>query len=286
MSESNSREYQLLDCGHGRKLEKFGPHTLDRPVNYAVWPPREGRSLWRKADAVYLRSDKGGGEWEDVVPYPESWQATYGGLELKIKPTPFGHVGLFPEQAENWQWIRERSQEIGPDAEALNLFAYTGGSTLACAQGGSKVCHVDSSKGIVQWARENAALNELTDHPIRWIVDDVRSFVARELRRNRRYRGIIMDPPSYGRGAKGQIFKTEDDLTDLLEECWQLMEDEPHFFLLSCHSASFSPRVLGQILSRSAPQGGSIEVGEMVVPGLPEGPELPSGVFARWRADA
>lgn len=281
-----SQSYALLDCGYGRKLERFGPHVLDRPVNYAVWPPATRPKHWPGVAAKYHRSDKGGGEWEAKDGHPESWEATWSGIRFKIKPTPFGHVGLFPEQATNWGWLRERCETLEDDAEVLNLFAYTGGSTLACAQGGVKVCHVDSSKGVVGWARENAALNGLKDRPVRWIVDDVIGFVEREGRRGRIYRGMIMDPPSYGRGAKGQVFKIEEDLIRLVNACWDLMGDGADFFLLSCHSGGFTPRVLGQILARSAPAPGRVDTGEMVVPGTEGGPELPSGVYARWMAGA
>lgn len=277
-------DYALLDCGGGRKLERFGEWVLDRPVNYAVWKRGLPKGRWRDAAAFYRRSDKGGGDWEVRKQHPRHWPVTWGGLTMKIKPTPFGHVGLFPEQHGNWAWLRERCRDLGADAEVLNLFAYTGGSTLACAQAGVKVCHVDSSKGIVAWAKENAALGGLDAAPIRFLVDDVSGFVARELRRGRRYRGVVMDPPSYGRGAKGEVFKIEADLPGLVKECWKLLGDDPDFFLLSCHSASFTPRVLGQVLARSAPGAGDLETGEMVVPGEAGGPELPSGVFARWTA--
>jgi 23S rRNA (cytosine1962-C5)-methyltransferase len=278
-----NEEYRLLDCGGGRKLERLGPYLLDRPVNYAVWPPKCPIQEWKAAQGHYVRSDKGGGHWNFRESLPESWEVSYGGLTLEIKPTPFGHLGLFPEQRANWQWLREVCQEIGEAPRVLNLFAYSGGSTLAAAQGGARVCHVDSSKGVVQWARKNAALSGLNKRAVRWMVEDAVRFVQREVRRGNKYQGIVMDPPSFGRGARGQIFKIEEHLLELVNACWELLADGPGFFLLSCHSASFTPRVLEQILEGTAPRPGNVESGEMLVSAQEGGADLPSGVFARWR---
>lgn len=281
MTPVEAHDYALLDCGRGRKLERLGQVLLDRPVAHAAWTPEHGPELWSRADGVYHRSDKGGGHWDWRRPVPESWEVDFGGLRLRIKPTPFGHLGLFPEQRANWDWLRGQVKRLG-DCEVLNLFAYTGGSTLAAAQAGARVCHVDSSKGVVGWARDNAALSGLAERPVRWIVEDAVAFLRREVRRGRRYQGLIMDPPSYGRGLKGQVFKIEDDLAELLSLGWELLGDSPGFFLLSCHSASFTPRVLAQVLARSAPGPGELDAGEMVVPGDEGGPDLPGGVLARW----
>ena len=273
--------YRLIDSGGGRKLEQFGPVLLDRPVAYAVWDKSPAVD-WGAAAGVYHRSDQGGGSWEWRRKPPESWPIGYGGLRLLIKPTPFGHLGLFPEQEENWGWLRRTCERLGPELEVINMFAYTGGSTLACAAAGAKVCHLDSAQGAVSWARTNAELSGLVDRPIRWIVEDVSRFVAREQKRGRRYHGFILDPPSYGRGAKGEVFKIEEDLTRLLAGCRDLAGDQLGFVLLSCHSDHFSPAVLSRLLAGYVPAaGGRMEAGEMVVPEA-GGRGLPSGVFARW----
>lgn len=281
-----TEEYRLLDCGGGRKLEQVGPFLLDRPVNYAVWPTRRSTREWRDAAGKYHRSDKGGGKWQFRQKLPETWEIGYGGLRLEIKPTPFGHLGLFPEQRENWAWLRRTCQDLGGTPEVLNLFAYTGGSSLAAAQGGARVTHVDSSKGVVQWGRRNAALSGLEKGSVRWIVEDAVRFVQREIRRGRRYQGVVLDPPSFGRGAKGQIFKIEEHLPELVQGCAALLDEGPAFMLLSCHSASFTPRVLEQVLEGYAERPASLESGEMLVPGEGDGPDLPSGVFTRWLATA
>lgn len=275
--------YRLIDSGGGRKLEAFGPVLLDRPVAYAVWDrdPAKARD-WDRAAGIYHRSESGGGSWEWRQKTPESWTLAYGGLTFSIKPTPFGHLGLFAEQAENWAWLRRTLARLGEGLEVINMFAYTGGSTLACAQAGAKVCHLDSSQGAVTWARLDAQLSGLAEKPIRWIVEDVGKFVGRELKRGRRYHGFVLDPPSYGRGAKGEIFKIEDDLPRLLAGCRDLAGSELGFILLSCHSDHFSPAVLSRLLAGYVPAGtGTMEAGEMVIP-EEGGRVLPSGVFARW----
>lgn len=276
-------DYQLIDSGDGRRLERYGEVVVDRPLPYAIWR-RGDPGAWRQADGVYHRSNKGGGEWEWRRPPPDEWTIAYGGLQLRIQPTGFGHMGLFSEQAENWQWLREASAGLGKGGEVLNLFGYTGGSSLAAAQGGARVCHLDASKGVVNWARENARRNHLDDHPIRWITEDAGKFVAREVRRERAYAGLVLDPPSFGRGTKGKVFKIERDLPDLLGDLARLHPRGPRFVLLSCHSAGFTPRVLGQLVEDAfgAPQA-EVQVGEMVVPAA-DGRVLPSGSFARWRS--
>ena len=206
--------YQLLDSGDGKKIERFGPVSLVRPAAGAVWEP-EHRRLWKNADAEFSR-EREGWRWERNGRLPEQWEATHHQLRFILKRTDFGHVGLFPEHAAIWDWVRSRIAER-PAIQVLNLFAYSGGATLAAAAAGAQVCHVDASKGMVEWARENAALNGLEQHPIRWIVDDVFKFLAREARRGRRYDGIILDPPSFGRGKRGEVFKVEEDLIPLLD---------------------------------------------------------------------
>lgn len=275
--------YQLLDSGDGRRLERFGDFLLDRPLGYALWRRRLPEREWRRADGIYHRSDRGGGHWEWRREPAEPFPIRYGGLSLEIKPTGFGHVGLFPEQHGSWTWLRTEAARLGPDAELLNLFAYTGGSTLAAAQGGARVCHLDASKGVVDWARRNASANGLGEHPVRWMVDDVLGFLAREIRRGRRYAGVILDPPSYGRGAKGEVWKLEDGLRPLLESVLEVCGGEPRLLLLSCHSAGFTPEVLGRLLGDLVGGSDRVELGEMVVP-EEGGRVLPSGCFARWSA--
>jgi len=265
-------DYQLLNSGNGRKLERFGPVLIDRPSLQAVWQP-EGS--FQKADATFTRDPNG--EWTFARDLPESWVVEIEKIRFKLAFTDFGHLGIFPEQRAAWNWIRNSVQ---PEARVLNLFAYSGGSTLAAAQGGAKVTHLDASKKMVSWAKENAALNELDS--IRWIVDDAQKFLKREIRRGARYDAIIMDPPSFGRGAKGEVFKIEKDLRDILESCEELLSDDPLFFLFSCHSPGFTPFVLKHLLSQIMPQG-NIECGEMLLEGNKVTLPVPSGCFARWR---
>jgi len=237
----------------------------------AVWKPD---GAFQQADAVFTRDPNG--EWTFARELPESWVVEVDGIRFKLSFTDFGHLGIFPEQRTSWNWIRRHARD---GANVLNLFAYSGGSTMAAAQGGAKVTHLDASRKMVSWAKENAALNELEG--IRWIVDDAQKFLKREIRRGNRYDAIIMDPPSFGRGAKGEVFKIEKDLQDILESCKQLLSDKPLFFLISCHSPGFTPFVLKHLLAQMFNEG-KIECGEMFLEGtLP----VPSGCFARWRAD-
>jgi 23S rRNA (cytosine1962-C5)-methyltransferase len=263
--------YQLIDSGEQTKIEKFGDVTLVRPCAQAVWP-RQMREVWNSSHAVFSRDP--GGKWQVKKQIPKSWVTELFGIKFKLEATDFGHVGLFPEHAMLWEWMVGK---IRPGSKILNLFAYTGGATLAAAKAGAEVCHLDASKTSVAWARENAALNGLEGAPIRWIVDDVLKFLKREIRRGVKYDGIILDPPTYGRGRQGEVFKIEDDLKEILECCRQLLSDRPLFVILSCHTPGYTPIVLGHILGDFFK--GKIESGEMIISA---GRDLPSGAYARW----
>lgn len=275
--------YALIDSGNGYKLEKFGPYTIARPCSQAVWEPQLSREMWDKAHASFTR--EGENKWiQKKGSLPDAWQVQVSNITFKLSPTDFGHLGIFPEQKEFWNWIQKT---VSKGKKILNLFAYSGGSTLAAAKGGADVCHLDASKGMVTWARENAALNHLEQAPIRWIVDDVSKFLARELRRGSRYDAIILDPPSFGRGASGEIFKIEDEITHLLKSCRNLLTEKPLFILFSCHTPGFSPIVMEHLL-KQALEGipGAVDVGEMALTGNSEAFSVPSGTFARWQYGA
>ncbi len=278
--------YHLLDSGNQQKLEQVGPYLLDRPCPQAVWPKRLPDSQWDRADAVYIRNNKGGGHWEYRSKLPEKWTIEHAGCRWIIKPTGFGHLGIFPEQADNWQWLerRIRASANGP-FPTLNLFAYTGGSSMAMARGGAQVTHVDASRGVVGWARENADGSGCPGDSVRWIVDDAMKFCHRELRRENLYRGIVLDPPSFGRGPTGQFWKIEEDLLDLLQVCGKLTAAAgPALLLFSCHSPGFSPKVMDNLV-RAVYADGSLEVGEMTIPETANKRVLPAGVYARWWRD-
>ncbi len=284
------KEYQLLDCGEGMKQERWGPHTLVRPDPQIVWP-RHGKppgARWEAWDGYYHRSDTGGGKWEFNRPLPEHWTIRYEslGLSFKIRPTGFKHTGLFPEQAANWEWCSElirKARAEGREVSVLNLFGYTGAASCAAAKAGAQVCHVDAAEGMVKWCKENAALSGLSDAPIRYIVDDCLKFVNREQRRGRSYDAIIMDPPTYGRGSSGEMWKLEDSLWQLLAACGQILSQKPLFFLLNAYTARLSPTVAGNLLVElMAERGGTIEAGEIGLPIRADGKVLPCGIFARW----
>jgi len=283
-------EYVLLDSGNEMKLERIGEYTLVRPSPQAIWRPQLPESEWQRADAVYVRSSDGGGAWEWRRKVKREFDVLYNNLSFNIRLTNFGHLGLFPEQADNWQWlrqiIRKRLVRTGyRNLRVLNLFAYTGGSTLACSQAGAHLSHVDAAKGVVDWARKNAQQCRLDERPIRWLVDDALKFVEREVRRNHNYQGIILDPPSFGRGPKGEVFKIENDLLPLLEACQALLANDALFVLYSCHTPGFTPITLeNQLLGMLTNRSGNLESGEMVV--IEQGGRpLPSGTYARWVAE-
>jgi 23S rRNA (cytosine1962-C5)-methyltransferase len=275
-------EYELIDSGHGRKLERFGKVTLDRPCAQAVWNPRQP-TLWKQADAFFTR--KQGLEWRGRDKLPDSWIAEVKGVKMKLSTTDFGHLGVFPETRAMWGWIRETlKKETAQRRESLNflnLFAYSGGATLAAAQGGAHCCHVDASKGMVAWARENAKLNGLEDHPIRWIVDDVNKFLTREIKRGRRYDAILLDPPSFGRGKGGELYKIEHALLETLQLVRKVMSDQPSFLYLTSHTPGFTPIVLKNLIQELLGEG-QLDSGEMLLTGKESALDVPSGTWARW----
>lgn len=281
-----SGDYQLLDSGNMRKLEQVGPYLMVRPALQAIWSPRLPERAWARADAVFERDASGGGSWEFREKSKREFDILFDRMALRIKLTDFGHLGLFPEQAANWEWlrnlIRRRLQQSGKNLHVLNLFGYTGGSTLAASQAGAHVVHLDAAKGVIDWARRNAELSRLQERPIRWITDDALKFVRREERRNSRYQGIILDPPSFGRGPKGEVFKIENDLLPLLDACRSILADDAIFLLYSCHTPGFTPLVLHNQLAALGLKTGEIESGEMVVVDQ-QGRALPSGTYARWQ---
>ena len=270
-------DYELIDSGDGRKFERFGAYTLVRPCSQAMWRPRDA-AAWRTATASFDRED--GNRWHGRNALPKEWTIETAGIRFKLGGTDFGHLGIFPEQREQWNWIRqvvgERGMGNGERVTVLNLFAYSGGSTIAAAQGGAEVCHLDAAKGMVQWARENAALNGLQDHPIRWIADDAHKFLRREVRRGRRYDAVILDPPTFGRGANGELYKIERDLQETLGLVRDVLPDKPLFVLFSSHTPGLSCRVAENIIRQAFPGCRSVEAGEMLL-----GTECPSGVYCR-----
>jgi 23S rRNA (cytosine1962-C5)-methyltransferase len=282
---NNWKDYELLDTGNGMKQERWGAYTLVRPDPQIIWPRRNG-DVWEKWDGFYHRSDTGGGKWEFRRPLPDHWKISYGSLAFKIHPTSFKHTGLFPEQAVNWDWFSEKirtAKAAGPEISVLNLFGYTGAATCAAAAAGASVCHVDAAEGMVKWCKENAALSGLSEAPIRFITDDCLKFVRREIKRGRRYDAIIMDPPTYGRGSSGEMWKLEDHLWELLQECQKLLSDQPLFFLINAYTARLSPTVLDNLLTELFRQGsGRITCGEVGLPVKCDGKTLPCGIYGRW----
>ncbi len=280
------KDYELLDCGGGEKLERWGDRLLVRPDPQAIWNTPRLHSGWKRPDGRYLRSSTGGGSWEKRR-LPGQWQVRYKNLTFQVKPMNFKHTGLFPEQAVNWDFAQERIRAAGREVNVLNLFAYTGAASVACAAAGAKVCHVDAAKGMVQWARENAKSSGLEDAPIRWIVDDCARFVEREIRRGRRYDAIIMDPPSYGRGPTGEVWKLEDNLYPFVELCAGALSDEPLFVLINSYTTGLAPSVLTYILETvvSRKFGGRTVSGEIGLPVTESGLVLPCGATGRWTGD-
>ncbi|MDF7801334.1 class I SAM-dependent methyltransferase [Pontiellaceae bacterium B1224] len=278
-------QYELLDSGNGQKLERYGDIILDRPCAQAVWEPQNS-SLWKNATARFDRV--GGLNWEGRGKVSKPWNVEIAGVTMKLSATDFGHIGVFPETRALWKWIREtlaeQTKAKGRTLKFLNLFAYSGGATLAAAQAGSECCHLDASKGMVDWARENAALNRLQDAPIRWIVDDVIKFLRREVKRGNKYDGILLDPPSFGRGKKGELYKIEDQLMTTLDLVHEVLSDDPAFVLLTSHTPGFSPIVLSNLLRQYHPTG-RFECGEMLLTGKPNVNQLPNGNWARWIND-
>lgn len=271
-----TEEYELLDSGDGRKLERFGRYSLARPCSQAMWRPNLSEGEWARADATFDREE--GNHWHGRANLPKEWKIETAGIKFKLGGTDFGHLGIFPEQRAQWRWIRDTVKGAGRKLSVLNLFAYSGGSTMAAALGGAEVCHLDASKGMVDWARENAALNGLSSAPIRWIVDDAHKFMKREIRRGRKYDAIILDPPTFGRGAGGEMYKIERDLKVTLELVKELLSEKPCFVLFSSHTPGLSMIVAENILSQLFPEA-KLESGEMLLEG--KGLKCPSGIFCR-----
>ena len=277
------KDYEVLDTSGGEKLERWGKYVLVRPDPQVIWNTPKDDPLWRKYDARYARSSTGGGKWANLR-LPEHWQVKYRELTFNVKPMNFKHTGVFPEQAANWDFIMETIRGAGRPINALNLFAYTGGATLACAAAGASVCHVDAAKGMVAWAKENAKSSGLEDRPIRWIVDDCAKFVGREIRRGRRYDAIIMDPPSYGRGPSGEIWKLEENLWPFVQLVSQVLSDKPLFVIINSYTTGLAPSVVGYIMDSIFTKrfGGHSECGELGLPVKDSGLVLPCGSTGRW----
>ena len=277
------KDYELLDCSGGERLERWGNVVLIRPDPQVIWNTPKEHPLWHRADARYVRSKEGGGHWECRRQLPEAWNINYKDLQFKISPTGFKHTGLFPEQAVNWDMMREKITGAGRSVKVLNLFAYTGGATLAAASAGASVCHVDAAKGMVHWARENAELSSLAERPIRWIVDDCAKFVEREIRRGNTYDAIIMDPPSYGRGPGGEVWKLEDQIYDLVKLCTGVLSDDPLFCLLNSYTTGLSASAMAYVLSVNMQKfGGGVSAEEIGLPVTASGMVLPCGSSAIW----
>ncbi|HHY83771.1 MAG TPA: SAM-dependent methyltransferase [Clostridiales bacterium] len=280
------KDYELIDTGSGEKLERWGKYILRRPDPQVIWPMSSDKH-WKRAHAHYHRSSTGGGEWEYFHELPSEWKITYKELTFHVKPMGFKHTGLFPEQAVNWDWIIEKIRSRKAPVKVLNLFAYTGGATVAAAYAGAEeVCHVDAAKGMVAWAKENIQLSGLGDRKVRFIVDDVIKFVQREIRRRRQYDGIIMDPPTYGRGPNGEVWKIENELYGLVELCLKVLSPNPLFFLINSYTTGLAPTVLTNILTLSMKRkyGGTVRAEEVGLPISSSGLILPCGASGRWEA--
>lgn len=278
------KDYELLDCSGGERLERWGEITLIRPDPQVIWNTPKTHPKWKNADAVYHRSNSGGGSWEIKRKLPDFWRINYGELAFNVKTMGFKHTGIFPEQAVNWDYTAKLIKEAGRPVKVLNLFAYTGGATVAALKAGADVVHVDASKGMVQWAKENAALSGVADRNVRWIVDDCVKFVQREIRRGNRYDIIIMDPPSYGRGPGGEIWKLENEVYSFVELCAQVLSDSPLMVLINSYTTGLSPAVMQYILGAVIKPkfGGTVESDEIGLPVTHTGMVLPCGASAIW----
>ena len=279
----NWNDYEVLDCSNGEKLERWGNYTLVRPAPHVIWDTKKTHIGWKEKNGHYNRGAKGGGEWE-FFDLPEQWSINYKSFTFQLKPFAFKHTGLFPEQAVNWDWFSEKIKDSKRPMKVLNLFAYTGGATLAAAAAGANVTHIDASKGMVNWAKENAKSSDLANAPIRWIVDDCVKFVEREIRRGNKYDGIIMDPPSYGRGPKGEVWKIENSIHNLIKLCTQLLSDDAVFFLLNSYTTGLAPSLLTYMISTEivSKLGGHVESKEIGVPVTSNNLILSCGVSGRW----
>jgi 23S rRNA (cytosine1962-C5)-methyltransferase len=277
-------DYELLDSGDGKKLERYGSFVLSRPDPQALWKPLKSMSEWNKADAVFIRKGKEV-EWKTKSTLPEAWTIVFGRLTLEIRPTTFKHTGLFPEQLSNWQWMEQLVSAAKRPIKVLNLFGYTGGATLACAKAGAEVVHVDGSKMAITWAKHNADLSGLGDKPIRWILDDALAFLKREAKRGNTYDGILLDPPAFGHGPKGEVWKIEEQFPELIELCLGVLSDKPLFFLVNGYASGYSPIAYqNNFLILKQKFGGTLEGGELAIEESGTGRMLPAGIFARWNS--
>lgn len=276
------KDYEILDMANGEKLEKWKDVILVRPDPQIIWKSKSFPERWKNANARYIRNSTGGGNWDFNKKVPANWQVKYKELIFNIKPMGFKHTGLFPEQAVNWDWMINKIQHANRDIKVLNLFAYTGGATVACSYAGASVCHVDSSKGMVTWAKENITSSGLQNNPVRYIIDDVVKFVSREIRRGNKYDAIIMDPPSYGRGTNGEVWKFEENISDLVELCTKVLSDRPLFFLINSYTTGISSTVLENILRLNIKAKGKLSSGELGLPMKDSNLVLPCGIFSRW----
>ncbi|PWM46444.1 MAG: SAM-dependent methyltransferase [Clostridiales bacterium] len=274
-------DFEVIDCSSGEKLERWGQYTLIRPDPQVIWHTQKSENLWQKPSARYDRSKTGGGAWQ-INNLPAIFQVSYKNLRFALKPMGFKHTGLFPEQAVNWDFMQKAIKNAGREITVLNLFAYTGAASLACSAAGAKVCHVDASKGMVSWAKENAVLNGISD--IRFIVDDCLKFVEREIRRGKKYDAIIMDPPSYGRGPNGEVWKLEDELHNLLNTCLSVLSDKPLFFILNSYTTGLGAACMKYMLEATVQKkfGGRVEADEIGLPVKVSSGVLPCGTTARW----
>ncbi len=279
------KDYELIDADSGERLERWGNVILIRPDPQVIWTGSRKNPLWKNADAIYHRSNSGGGYWQVLKKVPEVWSIAYNKLTFRLKPMGFKHTGLFPEQAVNWSLAKELIEKENREISVLNLFAYTGGATIACLEAGAAVTHVDASKGMVQWAKENAAASGLADRNVRWLVDDCLKFVKREIRRGKKYDAIIMDPPSYGRGPNGEVWKLEQQLGELLEETGKLLSDNAIFFFLNSYTGGLSPTILNYMVKRyiAKNRGGEIFTDEIGLNITDKGISMPCGNTTVWK---
>ena len=282
---ANWKDYELIDASDGERLERWGEHILVRPDPQAIWKTPKTAAEWRRPEGRYSRSHTGGGSW-DKAQLPSEWSIRYRELTFHVKPMNFKHTGLFPEQAANWDWMEEKIRKAGRPISVLNLFAYTGGATVACLHAGASVCHVDAAKGMVAWAKENAAASGVADKNVRWIVDDCAKFVEREIRRGHRYDAIIMDPPSYGRGPSGEVWKLEENLWDFVSLCAGVLSEDALFVLINSYTTGLAPSVLTYITDSlfTSHRGGVSHAEELGLPVTKSGLALPCGASCRWEA--
>lgn len=287
LTADNWKDYKLIDCAGGEKIEKWNDIVLCRPDPQVIWQEKSDEKIWNSVDAHYHRSAAGGGSWEYFKKLPEAWQIKYKNLTFNVKPMGFKHTGIFPEQAVNWDFIIDKIQNAKREIKVLNLFAYTGGATIAAAYAGASVVHVDAAKGMVLWAKDNAASSGLKDAPVRYIVDDVIKFVEREIRRGNKYDCIIMDPPTYGRGPNGEVWKFDDELWGLIQRCIKLLSDNPLFMIVNSYTSSVSSTVVASVLKLSVVKkfGGYVTNDEIGIPIQASGLVLPCGAATRWIAD-